>query len=51
MTLVVKCTRISASVSKGLVAYSYNIHVIRNVVFLVKAIKAYRGVYRYSSTD
>jgi hypothetical protein len=43
MTLVVKCTKICASISKGLVSYSYNVHVMRNVVFLVKAIKAYIG--------
>ena len=44
MTLAVKCTKIRASRSKGLVSYSYNINIIRNVVvFLVKAIKAYMG--------
>jgi len=43
MTLVVKCTKISASISIDLVSYSHNIHVMRNVVFLVKAIKAYKG--------
>ena len=42
MTLVVNCTKISASRSKAFLSYSYNIHVMKNVVFLVKAIKAYR---------